>query len=139
MLLDFLHLAQYQCHTSDTLNQLQGALSVFYDNKPIFMDLGAWEHFNIPKLHSLMHYVLLIHLFRTTNNYNTKQSECLHIDFANDAYCATNWKDVYSQMTAWLEHHERILLYVTSIIHGQHEDLQQPQTHRIPEPPCIPI
>jgi small basic protein len=38
-LLDFLYLAQYQCHTSETINHMQDALSVFHDNKVIFIDL----------------------------------------------------------------------------------------------------
>jgi hypothetical protein len=48
-------------------------------------------------------YALLIQLFGTTDNYNTEQSECLHIDFTKDTYRATNHKDEYSQMTKWLE------------------------------------
>jgi hypothetical protein len=47
-------------------------------------------------------------LFGTTDNYNTEQSERLHIDFAKDAYHATNHKDEFSQMTKWLECRERI-------------------------------
>ena len=90
VLLDFLFLTQYQCHTSKTINQLQQALLAFHSHKAIFRDLGIREHFNIPKLHSLMHYILSIHLFGTTDNYNTKQTKRLHIDFAKKAYRATN-------------------------------------------------
>ena len=72
-LLDFLYLAQYQCHSRNTLNLLRDALSAFHNHKAIFTDLGVWENFNIPKLHSLTHYISLIELFGTTDNYNTKQ------------------------------------------------------------------
>jgi hypothetical protein len=102
------------------------------------MDLGVQEHFNIPKLHSLTHYVPLIHLFGTTDNYNTEQTEQLHIDFAKNAYHATNHKDIYSQMMAWLQHCEKILLHTTVINWRQQEYLGQPKNDRIPEPPCIP-
>jgi hypothetical protein len=47
-------------------------------------------------------------LFGTMDNYNTEQTERLHIDFAKDAYRATNRKNEYMQMTAWLEHHEKV-------------------------------
>ena len=102
-MLDFLYLAQYTSHTNETLCQLQDSLSEFHNNKPIFVDLSVWEHFNIPKLHSLSHYESSIQLFGTMDNYNTEQSKHLHIDLAKDAYCATNHKDEYLQMTIWLK------------------------------------
>ena len=107
-LLDFLYLAQYPTHTSDTLCCLQESLMLFHDNKQVFVDLGTRENFMIPKLHSLLHYRSSIMLFGTTDNYNTEQTERLHIDFAKDAYHATNCKDEYFQMTAWLERREKI-------------------------------
>ena len=107
-LLDFLYLSQYPSHTADTLSRLDNALSRFHNNKNILIDLGARFHFNFPKLHSLIHYVSSIKLFGTTDNYNTEQSERLHIDFAKDAYHATNRKDEYQQMTVWLERSEKI-------------------------------
>jgi len=55
-LLDFLFLAQFQSHTSDTLSWLEDSLVAFHNNKAIFVDLGIWEDFNIPKLHGLLHY-----------------------------------------------------------------------------------
>ncbi|KAH9056273.1 hypothetical protein EDB87DRAFT_1545019, partial [Lactarius vividus] len=79
-----------------------------HNNKAVFVDLGVCEHFNIPKLHSLMHYSPSIALFGTTDNYNTEQTERLHIDFTKDAYHATNHKDEYPQMTLWLERREKL-------------------------------
>ncbi len=107
-LLDFLYIAQYPCHTSDALDQLQGCLAAFHEHKTVFLDLGAWENFNLPKLHSLSHYMSSIRLFSTTDNYNTEQSEHLHIDFAKNAYHASNHKDEYPQMMLWLERHEKV-------------------------------
>jgi hypothetical protein len=129
-LLDFLYLAQYPSHTADTLSHLDDALSRFHDNKDIFVDLGARTHFNFPKLHSLIHYAYSITLFGTTDNYNTEQSERLHIDFAKDAYRATNHRDEYPQMTAWLERREKIhrhAAYIRSQELGQvHERTEKP-------------
>ena len=137
-LLDFLYLAQYQCHTSETTDQLQDALLEFHNHKAIFMDLGVRENFNIPKLHSLTHYVLSIRLFGTTDNYNTEQSERLHIDFAKDAYRATNRKNIYSQMTLWLQRREKILLHTMLLNQRQHKHVVPTQIRRIPEPPRVP-
>ncbi|KAI0054641.1 hypothetical protein BV25DRAFT_1816783 [Artomyces pyxidatus] len=107
-MLDFLYLAQYPSHSSDTLEYLDDALSRFHANKAIFELIGLRENFNFPKLHSLLHYTPSIRLFGTTDNYNTEASERLHIDFAKDAYRATNHKDAYPQMTKWLERKEKI-------------------------------
>ena len=107
-LLDFLYLAQYPLHTSETLRLLRESLKLFDKNKHIFIDLGIRSDFNIPKLHSLVHYVDAIKLFGSTDNYNTEYTERLHIDLAKDAYRATNHRDEYAQMTVWLERMEKV-------------------------------
>ncbi|RPD58107.1 hypothetical protein L226DRAFT_467289 [Lentinus tigrinus ALCF2SS1-7] len=108
-LLDFLYLARYPAHTSETLAALRSSLAQFHANKAIFIDLGIRLHFKLPKLHSLDHYPLSIKLFGTTDNYDTQYTERLHIDFAKDAYRATNHRDEFPQMTVWLERREKIL------------------------------
>ena len=107
-ILDFLYLAQYPSHTTETLQRLDNSLQRFHENKDIFIDLGTREDFNIPKLHSLLHYMSSIMLFGTTDNYNTEQTERLHIDFTKLAYRASNHKDEYMQMTSWLERREKM-------------------------------
>lgn len=120
-LLDFLYLAQFPSHTTDTLHRLQESLARFHENKAVFVDLGTRKGFNIPKLHSLLHYFSSIMLFGTTDNYNTEQTERLHIDFAKDAYRATNHKNEYMQMTAWLECREKVQQRMASIRRQQDE------------------
>ena len=107
-LLDFLYYAQYPTHTSGTLDLLDKALKSFHANKQIFVDLGIQAHFWLLKLHSLDHYRCVIEMFGTTDNYNTQYTERLHINFAKDAYRTSNKKDELSQMTAWLERHEKV-------------------------------
>ena len=114
-ILDFLYLVQLPTHTSQTLQHLQTALETFHNNKSIFIDLGIHANFNLPKLHSLQHYASCIESLGTTDNYNTENTERLHIDFAKDAYCATNHKDEFSQMTLWLERKEKVLIHQTYI------------------------
>lgn len=108
-LLDFLYLAQFPVHTNTTLQDLQTSLDTFHDNSFIFVDLGVRTHFNIPKIHSLQHYVRSIKLFGTTDNFNTEATERLHIDFTKDAYRASNHKEEFFQMTKWLERREKVL------------------------------
>lgn len=122
-LLDFLYIAQFPSHTTETLDYLTDALNTFHENKSVFINLGVRKNFNFPKLHSLQHYADSIKLFGTTDNYNTESTERLHIDLAKDAYRATNHKDEYSQMTIWLERREKIFrhqLFIDWRISGEH-------------------
>ena len=110
-ILDFLYLVKYPVHTTETLDELDAALQEFNDNKQIFIDLGIRSDFNFPKGHFTHHYRYLIELYGTADNFNTEYTERLHIDLAKDAYCSTNSKDEYPQMTSWLDRRERILMH----------------------------
>jgi hypothetical protein len=85
-------------------------LDDFHANKDAFVQLGGREqdHFNIPKVHSLEHYEELIHLFGSADGFNTESPERLHIDFAKNAYRASNRKDYIQQMTRWLQRQENV-------------------------------
>ena len=114
-LLDFIYLSQYSMHTVESLNTLDAALHRFHQEKDVFIELGIREHFNFPKLHGLAHYRRSITVFGTVDNYNTEQSERLHINFTKKAYCATNCKDEFKQMVTWVElqeamHHCAVLI-----------------------------
>lgn len=107
-ILDFVYIAQYPIHTSQTLVLLDEALRRFHENKEVFIDEGARIDFNFIKLHSMVHYSSSIKSHGTTDNHNTQFTERLHIDFAKDAYAATNHKDELPQMTRWLERKEKV-------------------------------
>ncbi|KAJ7919735.1 hypothetical protein B0H13DRAFT_1868316 [Mycena leptocephala] len=62
-ILDFVYLAQYPMHTTETLDLLEDARQRFHENKTIFVELGVREDFNLPKLHSWDHYSMNIKLF----------------------------------------------------------------------------
>ena len=139
--LDFLYLAQFHSHTSNTLEYLDNSLARFHHNKHIFADLGVRKHFNLPKIHSLIHYRTSIALFGTADNYNTEQSERLHIDFAKDAYRATNRRDQYPQMTTWLEHREKVHQHSVRINRRKqaldHRDVPRAPAASPIGPPCV--
>ena len=104
--LDFLYLAQYQSHTTRTLSFMEEALSTFHDSKSAFNR----KDFNIPKIHSLTHYVESIKSRGTADGYNTESPEWLHIDFAKRAYRASNRREYLIQMTVWLKRQEAVAL-----------------------------
>ncbi|KAG1887205.1 hypothetical protein F4604DRAFT_1877690 [Suillus subluteus] len=100
----------YQTHTDITLSHMHSALASFHANKHIFLDLGVREHFNIPKIHSMLHYVNTIRLFGSADGFNTELPERLHINFAKCAYRASNRRDYVIQMTTWLQWQESIAI-----------------------------
>ncbi|KAJ3804719.1 hypothetical protein F5876DRAFT_53001, partial [Lentinula aff. lateritia] len=143
-LLDFLYMSNFHfpIHSDESLTSVDAALALFHENKDIFIELSAREHFNIPKIHFLCHYVRAFKLFGTSDNYNTETTECLHIDFAKDAYCASNCKDKYSQMTKWLERREKVNHYVSYIAWQQISkktlhDMQCPLTQNFTKFPTV--
>jgi len=105
---DFIFLASLQSHTTQTLEALSQALDQFHANKGVFVELEVRVpgHFNIPKIHSMEHYVELIGRFGSADGFNTESPERLHIDYAKNAYRASNKKDYTRQMTNWLRRQE---------------------------------
>lgn len=108
-LLDFIYLAQYPTHDDNMLGYLRDALSLFHKNKQYFINVQVRKHLNLPKLHSLLHYKESIHLFGTTDNFNTEMFEQLHIDFAKHGWRASNQRDEFPQMIQWLSCQEKIV------------------------------
>jgi hypothetical protein len=110
-LLDFIYYAQLPTHTDMTISWLERALADFHARKHVFIQLGAREHFNINKIHAMMHYAAAIRELGALDGYNTESPERLHIDFAKRAYRATNRNDFVSQMVTYLERRERVFKF----------------------------
>ena len=106
--LDFIYYAHFECHTDSTLKKLEAAWTDFHERKSIFVEHGIREHFNIPKLHSMQHYLHMIKSHGTTDNFNTELPERLHIDIAKDAFSHTNKRDYIAQMRLRLQRHEAV-------------------------------
>ena len=84
--INFIYYAQLQVHTSKTLKSLQKALEAIHENKEIFVTEGIHEHFNIPKIHLMVHYFAAVQSRGLLDGYNMESPERLHINYANDAY-----------------------------------------------------
>ena len=129
-LLDFLYVAQYECHSTHTLHDLRTALSEFHELKHVFEQQGVRSgvfrakalvesfltfltDFDLPKLHALQHYVHSIERLGTTDNYNTEATERQHIDQAKRAFAASNKRDFIAQMCRWLERREAVFWFAT--------------------------
>ncbi|TFK84310.1 hypothetical protein K466DRAFT_496815 [Polyporus arcularius HHB13444] len=106
--LDFIFYAHFHAHTDDSLARLEAAWATFHQYKEVFVRHGVREHFNIPKLHSALHYALSIRKLGTTDGYNTETSERLHIDYAKRGYAASNKRAYIKQMATWLNRQEAV-------------------------------
>ena len=106
--INFIYYVQLQVHTSKTLEAWEKMLRVFHENKQVFIVMEIHKHFNIPKVHQMLHYIQSIKSHGMDDGYNTESSEWLHIDYAKDAYRASNKKDYLRQMTVWLGRQEAV-------------------------------
>ncbi|THU98872.1 hypothetical protein K435DRAFT_660005 [Dendrothele bispora CBS 962.96] len=110
-ILDFIYMALYGSHDEETLKYMEDALDEWYKNRDDFLEARVREDFNIPKFHSLLHYVDSIRKFGTTDNYNTELFERLHIDFAKQGWRASNKRNHFPQMIQWLSRQEKVLSF----------------------------
>lgn len=109
-MIDFIYYVQFHVHTNKTLDELYNDLQMFHAYKEIFQTLGIWGHFNIPKIHTMIHYLEAIMQRDVLDGYNMELSECLHIDFAKEGYHAGNHCDYIAYMTTWLQWQEAMHL-----------------------------
>jgi hypothetical protein len=110
-ILDFIYLAQYQSHDNETLEYMREALRVWEEKRTFFIIAGARRNFNIPKFHSLLHYIECIQLFGATDNYNSEMFERLHIDFAKKGWRKSNKRNEIPQMITWLGRQEKVAAF----------------------------
>jgi hypothetical protein len=111
--IDFINFARYEVHSEETLDRMDRAWAAIHENKHIFEELAIREHFNIPKWHSMIHYVQAIKSHGTLDGYNTEAPEHLHIHFTKRGYRASNHRDYIPQMTCWLARQEAIVRFDT--------------------------
>ncbi|KAG1884906.1 hypothetical protein F4604DRAFT_1676341 [Suillus subluteus] len=94
-LLDFCYYARLHTHTSESLDALENALAIFHAHKDVLQELAS------------------IKLFGAADGFNTELPERLHIDFAKEAYRASNKRDYEEQMVLWLQRQEAIFCRTT--------------------------
>lgn len=111
-----------------TLAVLQAALDTFHENIDIFVREGIQDHFNIPKIHQMIHYVAAIKSRGSADGYNSESPERLHIDFAKDAYRASNKREYVGQMTVWLGRQEAVAQFSAYLSWLSHRDLTIPDS-----------
>jgi hypothetical protein len=80
-LLDFAYLARRSSHDTTTLRQMEECLARFHQYRAVFVVAGIRERgFDLPRQHSLVHYVRCIFLFGSPNGLCSSITESKHID-----------------------------------------------------------
>ena len=110
-IVDFISYARLESHNETTLQEMDKAWSAFHENKGVFQELGIRTEFNIPKVHSMIHYISSIQSHGTLDGYNSESPERLHIEYAKLAYRASNKRDYTIQMARWLDRQDAILRF----------------------------
>ncbi|KAM5541077.1 hypothetical protein V8D89_005388 [Ganoderma adspersum] len=128
-ILNFIFIAHLPAHSTTSLCHLSNTLSTFHLSKEIFVELGIRPHFNIPKLHWLLHYLQSIVNVGACDSLSTDISERLHIDLAKMGYRASNRKAYLEQMVIWLTCHEKLQM--------QQSYLRWTQATAITPPPSL--
>ncbi|KAL1674742.1 hypothetical protein EV122DRAFT_293228 [Schizophyllum commune] len=111
--LDFIYYGHFEQHTDESLAEIEAACATFHDHKQIFVDLGIRKHFNISKVHAMLHYADAIRSRGTADGFNTEGTERLHIDLAKLGYRASSRKQYLAQMTRWLARQEAVWRFGT--------------------------
>jgi hypothetical protein len=126
VLLDFIYLAQYATQDNETVQYMDDALDLWNHNRSFFIKTLVRKDFNIPKFHSLVHYVEAIRNFGTTDNYNTEMFERFHIDFAKQGWRVSNKRNEFPQMILWLSRQEKIVSFASYLSWAQRSYSQVP-------------
>lgn len=119
--LDFIYLAQYESHSTVTLDYLQEALQKFHKYKSHIAESGVRDgpkrngEFHIPKVELMQHVKRLIELLGSAPQFSSEQTERCHIDMAKIPYKSTNRKDYAEQMCRFLDRGERVRLFSSLI------------------------
>ena len=98
-LLEFCYLAWRDIHDTHSLAALDDALQRFHHHREIFCTSGACaDGFNLPRQHSLIHYVKLICAYGAPNSLCSSITESKHIKAVKELWQHSSRFDMLSQM-----------------------------------------
>jgi hypothetical protein len=97
--LEFCYIARRDIHDTHTLAALEDALQRFHHHREIFRMTGVRANgFNLPRQHSLTHYVKLIRDFGAPNGLCSSIMESKHIKAVKEPWRRSSRFKVLSQM-----------------------------------------
>ena len=97
--LDFCYIARRDIHDTRSLAALDEALQRFHQHREIFRTSGVRPNgFNLPRQHSLLHYLKLIRALGAPNGLCSSITESKHIKAVKEPWRRSNRFDALSQM-----------------------------------------
>jgi hypothetical protein len=97
--LEFCYIARRDIHDTHSLAALDDALQRFHHHREIFRASGVRvEGFNLPRQHSLIHYLKLIRAYGAPNGLCSSITESKHIKAVKEPWRRSNRFDALSQM-----------------------------------------
>jgi hypothetical protein len=96
--LDFCYIARRDIHDSHSLAAMDDALQRFHQYREIFRTTGVRVDFNLPRQHSLIHYIKLIRAFGAPNGLCSSITESKHIKAVKEPWRGSSRFDALSQM-----------------------------------------
>jgi len=96
--LDFCYIARRDIHDTDSLAGMDDALQRFHHYREIFRTTGVRDDFNLPRQHSLIHYLRLIRAFGAPNGLCSSITESKHIKAVKEPWRRSSRFDALSQM-----------------------------------------
>ena len=97
-LLDFCYIARCDVHDTHTLTALDDALQRFHHHREIFRESGIRMDFNLPRQHSLIHYLKLIRAFGAPNGLCSSITESKHIKAVKEPWRRSSRFEALRQM-----------------------------------------
>jgi hypothetical protein len=97
--LEFCYIARCDAHDTNSLAALQDALERFHHHREIFRTSGVRaDGFNLPRQHSLNHYVKLIWAYGAPNGLCSSITESKHIKAVKEPWWHSSRFEALSQM-----------------------------------------
>jgi hypothetical protein len=96
--LDFCYIARRNIHDTHSLAGMDDALQRFHQYHEIFQTTGVRDNFNLPRQHSLIHYIKLIWAFGAPNGLCSSITESKHIKAVKKPWWRSSRFDALSQM-----------------------------------------
>ena len=97
--LEFCYIARHDVQDTNSLKALDDALLRFHRYREIFRTSGVRaDGFNLPRQHSLTHYVKLIHAFGAPNGLCSSITESKHIKAVKEPWRRSSRFEALSQM-----------------------------------------
>src|SRR6202789_352270 len=97
--LEFCYIARRNILDTESLDQLQNALDRYHAYRKIFQECGVRTGgFNLPRQHSLLHYLQLIRAFGAPNGLCFSITESKHIKAVKEPWRRSNRFDALGQM-----------------------------------------